>query len=236
MHSAVTVTDLSVDTLEHYRRELAGHCRRMLRSSVDADDAVQETIVRAWRGAKGFEGRAAVRSWLYRIATNVCLDMLQSRQRRAEPMDLGPSTAEAFSADGDPADLVEGKEIVRVALVTTIQHLSERQRTVFMLRDVLGCRVREVAALLDTSVASVNSALQRARATLATLDVDTSSAPSSAQDHDVRIARSVEAFERYDIDALVVLLTQRAGGAGQLARLYPSLCRLHARPNTLGSL
>jgi RNA polymerase sigma-70 factor, ECF subfamily len=204
------VTDVGIDTLEYYRRELAGHCTRILGSSIDADDAVQETIVRAWRRADGFEGRAAVRSWLYRIATNVCLDMLQSRRRRAEPMDLGPSTAEAFSADGDPADLVAGRELVRLALVATFRRLSERQRMVFILRDVLGWRAREVAALLDASVPSVNSALQRARATLAALDIDASRATSCGSNHDPRIARSLEAFERYDIDALLALLTERA--------------------------
>ncbi|MEA2716798.1 MAG: polymerase sigma-70 factor, subfamily, partial [Actinomycetota bacterium] len=176
------------EDLEQYRRELTGYCYRMLGSAFEADDAVQETMVRAWRGIDGFEGRSAMRSWLYRIATNVCLDMLRGRQRRAVAMDLGPSsTADTFTGatrpehawlqpipdarvvptDGDPAELAEARESIRLAFVTALQHLPPRQRAVLILREVLRWHATEVAELLDTSVASVNSALQRARATLA---------------------------------------------------------------------
>jgi RNA polymerase sigma-70 factor (ECF subfamily) len=192
----------------------------------EADDAVQETMVRAWRAAERFEGRSSVRSWVYRIATNVCLDMLRSRGRRARPMDLGPSsTPEAFggdmlpdhawlqplpdarvAADGDPADLVESRESIRLAFVAALQHLPARQRAVLILCEVLRWQASEVAELLDTSVASVNSALQRARATLASRDVDEPSSDALDADQQELIARYVDAFERYDMTALVALL------------------------------
>src|SRR5215216_3628527 len=180
-------------TLEQHRRELTGYCYRMLGSSFEAEDAVQETMVRAWRGFSGFEGRSSMRSWLYRIATNVCLDMLRSRQRRARPMDMGPSgTADAslgaaqpeatwvqpipgdrvLPEDGDPGELAAARETIRLAFVTALQHLPARQRAVLILREVLKWRASEVAELLDTSVASVNSALQRARATLASRELN----------------------------------------------------------------
>jgi RNA polymerase sigma-70 factor (ECF subfamily) len=221
------IRETSVENLERYRRELTAHCGRMLRSSFEADDAVQETMLRAWRGADTFEGRASVRVWLYRIATNVCLDMLESRDRLARPADLGPSwTAEiavgarsadreaarqvpvhyAIAVDSDPADLVAEKETVRRAFIAAIQALSERQRMVFILCGMLRWRAREVAALLDTSIASINSALQRARTRLSTVDLDSSRCPSRGCDDDAFVAKSVEAFERYDIDALVALL------------------------------
>ena len=219
------------EELEQYRQELTGYCYRMLGSVFDADDAVQETLLRAWRGLDDFEGRSAARSWLYRIATNVCLDMLRSRQRRARPMDLGPSsTAEApigpllpehawvqpipdsrvLPGDGDPAELAAQRDSVRLAFVAALQHLPARQRAVLILREVLRWQATEVADLLDTSVASVNSALQRARATLAARDITSSTSTGGPQsmpaDQQQLLARYVDAFQRYDIDSLVALL------------------------------
>ena len=215
--------------LEQYRRELTGYCYRMLGSVFEADDAVQETMVRAWKSLDSFEGRSALRSWLYRIATNVCLDMLRGRQRRAVAMDLGPSgTAETFTGvtrpeeawltpipdsrvvpdNGDPAEVAAARESIKLAFVTALQHLPARQRAVLILCEVLRWRAAEVAELLETSVASVNSALQRARATLAdrAIDLDGVTAPTTTDDNSEVLARFVDAFERYDMDALVRLL------------------------------
>jgi RNA polymerase sigma-70 factor (ECF subfamily) len=206
---------------EQHRAELTGYCYRMLASAFDAEDAVQETFVRAWRGHDRFEGRAALRSWLYRIATNVCLDMLNSKQRRARPMDLSPAgTAESEltmlpgntwlepipDARLDPAELVASRETVRLAFVAALQHLPPKQRAVLILREVLRWQATEVAELLETSVASVNSALQRARATLDSSEL--SPADSSPLDDEQRalLARYVDAFQRYDMDALTSLL------------------------------
>jgi RNA polymerase sigma-70 factor (ECF subfamily) len=218
--------DFRVEDLEQYRRELTGYCYRMLGSVFEADDAVQETMVRAWKNLGSFEGRSAVRSWVYRIATNVCLDMLRGRQRRALAMDLGPAgRADAFHGAtrdesawvtpvpdarvmpeaGDPAELAEARESVRLAFVTALQHLPARQRAVLILREVLRWQATEVAELLDTTVASVNSALQRARATLSTLDTAGPQAPVSAGQREL-LDRYVDAFERYDISSLVALL------------------------------
>ena len=219
------------EELEQYRRELTGYCYRMLGSIFDADDAVQETMLRAWRASDDFEGRSAARSWLYRIATNVCLDMLRSRQRRARPMDLGPSStaetpigpmlpehawvqpipdARVLPGDGDPAELAAQRDSVRLAFIAALQHLPARQRAVLILRAVLRWQASEVAELLDTSVASVNSALQRARATLAERGVSTGISTSRPEplpaDQERLLARYVEAFQRYDIDSLVALL------------------------------
>ena len=217
-----------VDDLEQYRRELTGYCYRMLGSAFEAEDAVQETMVRAWKNIDSFEGRSAVRSWLYRIATNVCLDMLRGRQRRALAMDLGPAgMADAFTGatraehawvtpipdarvipeDGDPAAVAEAKESIRLAFVTALQHLPARQRAVLILREVLRWQATEVAELLDTTVASVNSALQRARATLATVDTGADQSPVT-DDQKELLARYVDAFERYDISSLVSLLRE----------------------------
>ncbi len=215
--------------LEQHRRELTGYCYRMLGSVFDADDAVQETMVRAWRGMDGFEGRSAVRSWLYRIATNVCLDAVRGRQRRALPTDMGPSSTADSSLgpmlpeatwvapipdsrvlpdDGDPAELAVARETIRLAFITALQHLPPRQRAVLILREVLRWQATEVAELLESSVASVNSALQRARATLAARD-ESDSRPVPA-DQQALLARYVDTFERYDIASLVSLLHEDA--------------------------
>jgi RNA polymerase sigma-70 factor, ECF subfamily len=220
-------SEVRSEDLEQYRRDLTGYCYRMLGSFFEAEDAVQETMVRAWRGADRFEARSALRSWLYRIATNVCLDMLRGRKRRALPVDLGPSSTSDSSlgsvlpehawlqpapdsrvlpGDGDPAELVVARETVRLAFVTALQYLPARQRAVLILREVLRWQATEVAELLETSVASVNSALQRARATLATRDVDASHSPAVDADQRALLARYVDAFERYDITSLVSLL------------------------------
>jgi RNA polymerase sigma-70 factor (ECF subfamily) len=218
--------------LEQHRAELTSYAYRMLGSTFEAQDAVQETLLRAWRGLDRFEGRAALRSWLYRIATNVCLDMLKGRERRARPMDLGPArTADTplgealpettwiqpipdgriLPADGDPAELADSRETIRLAFVAALQHLPPRQRAVLILREVLRWKATEVAELLDTTVASVNSALQRARSTLAASDV-TATGPSQPMDEAQRalLARYVDAFERYDMDSLTALLHEDA--------------------------
>jgi RNA polymerase sigma-70 factor, ECF subfamily len=217
--------------LEH-RRELTGFCYRMLGSSFDAEDAVQETLVRAWRGIADFEGRSALRSWLYRIATNVCLDQLSGRQRRALPMDLSGSPWQPVESslaarrpgaawvepvldrqvlpdDDDPAERAVARESVRLAFIAALQHLPPRQRAVLILREVLRWKADEVAQLLDTTVASVNSALQRARATLAAAGGALDPRPLD-EDHRELLARYVDAFERYDIDAFVRLLHEDA--------------------------
>lgn len=211
--------------IESRRRELIAYCYRMLGSNFEAEDAVQETMVKAWRAIDRFEGRSSLRSWLYRIATNVCLDMARGPQRRARPMDLGPaSTVDSYLApglpeatwitpiqdatvvptDGDPAEITAVKDSIRLAFVAALQHLPPRQRAVLILREVLSWHASEVAELLDTSVASVNSALQRARATLADTDLETT---LRVTDDDAELlAAYVDAFERYDIPALVALL------------------------------
>lgn len=229
---ALGPTDQLDPRLLEHRRELTGYCYRMLGSSFDAEDAVQETMVRAWRGLGDFEGRSALRSWLYRIATNVCLDALNGRQRRALPMDLAgdpyppvpaslagrrPTTAwvepvldrQVLPEDGDPAEQAVARESIRLAFVAALQHLPPRQRAVLILREVLRWKADEVAGLLDTTVASVNSALQRARATLA--DLDARPAPRSLDSDDRELlAKYLDAFERYDIEALVQLLHEDA--------------------------
>ena len=229
-NSTVAVTPAVANQLEQYRVELTAYCYRML-GSIDAEDAVQETFLRAWRGFDRFEGRAALRSWLYRIATNVCFDMLEGRKRRARPMDLGPSREPVLEnlntlpevtwiepmpdlrvvPEGDPAQVAEARETVRLAFVAALQHLPPKQRAVLILCEVLRWKASEVAELLDTSVASVNSALQRARATLEEKDVsDVAASPSiDAADAEL-LARYVEAFERYDMDTLTALIHEDA--------------------------
>jgi len=216
--------------LEGYRPELTAYCYRMLGSAFEAEDAVQETLIRAWRGINGFEGRSTLRSWLYRIATNVCLNMLKSAQRRARPMDLGPAASgdaelgptlaertwvgpipdrRAIPTDGDPAELAVARESIRLAFVAALQLLPPRQRVVLILRDVLRWSATDVADLLDTSVVSVKSALQRARATLAASDAGGPDPRGLAPlDAEVRalLERYVDAVERWDIEALVALL------------------------------
>jgi RNA polymerase sigma-70 factor (ECF subfamily) len=225
MAAELTALDIERD-VEVHRRELTGFCYRMLGSGSEAEDAVQETAVRAWKAADRFEGRSSVRSWLYRIATNVCVDMLRSPQRRARPMDLGASSTletaalrpqpentfvqpiadgRVVATDGDPADIAAARESIRLAFVAALQHLPARQRAVLILCEVLKWQAAEVAELLETSVASVNSALQRARATLATLEIDridTTVDPA----HEALLAAYVDAFERYDMTALAKLL------------------------------
>jgi RNA polymerase sigma-70 factor (ECF subfamily) len=219
--------------LEQFRTELTGYCYRMLGSAFEAEDAVQETFVRAWRAYDRFEHRAALRSWLYRIATNVCLNMLSASQRRARPMDLAPANSaetplgpqlpettwiepvpdgRVVPDGGDPAEVAVTRESVRLAFVAALQHLPPKQRAVLILREVLRWRASEVAELLETSVASVNSALQRARATLATGKMDGDGAPPEPIDDEQRalLARYVDAFERYDMDSLTSLLHQDA--------------------------
>ncbi len=214
--------------LEQHRVELTGYCYRMLGSSFDAQDAVQETMVRAWKSLDRFEGRSTLRSWLDRIATNVCFDSLNGPQRRALPMDLGPaSTADSVLSPGlpeptwlepvpdelvvaptaDPADRAVARETIRLAFVAALQYLPPRQRAVLLLRDVLRMSAAEVADLLDTTVASVNSAMQRARATLDARMAEESH-PSEALDerHQALLDEYVDAFERYDIEKFKALL------------------------------
>jgi RNA polymerase sigma-70 factor (ECF subfamily) len=222
---------LAPEDFEGHRRELTAYCYRMLGSGFDAEDAVQETMVRAWRAGEAFEGRSSVRSWLYRIATNVCLDMLRGRQRRARPMELGPSrppvesSLEALLPEGswvspiadervlppeaDPAEVAVARDSIRLAFVAALQHLPARQRAALILCEVLRWQAAEAAELLGTSVAAVNSALQRARATLGSVEAGTSPAAVGTQQRAL-LARYVDAFERYDIDSLVKLLHEDA--------------------------
>jgi RNA polymerase sigma-70 factor, ECF subfamily len=218
--------------LEAHRAELTAYCYRMLGSSFEAEDAVQDTLLRAWRGFDSFEGRAALRSWLYRIATNVCLDMLSGKERRARPMDLGPAQSadtplpeplpevtwlepipdgRVMQAGGDPAEAAVERETIRLAFVAALQHLPPKQRAVLILREVLRWKATEVAELLDTTVQSVNSALQRARLALAAKDVNATE-PLKPMDEEQRalLSRYVEAFESYDMDSLTSLLREDA--------------------------
>jgi RNA polymerase sigma-70 factor (ECF subfamily) len=218
-----------VSQLEAHRAVLTGHCYRMLGSAADAEDAVQETMVRAWRSLDRFEERAALRTWLYRIATNVCLDALSDRSRRARPIEEGPagSTDDALEArprthwlepipdaralprEGDPFEAAVLRQSIRLAFVAALQHLPPRQRAALLLTDVLGWSAAETAECLGTSVAAVNSALQRARATLASRDVTVSNEPLP-EPQSMLLDRYVDAFHRYDVDGLVALLREDA--------------------------
>jgi RNA polymerase sigma-70 factor (ECF subfamily) len=222
---------LAPSELEPFRRELTGYCYRMLGSGFEAEDAVQETMLRAWRNADRFEGRSSLRSWLYRIATNVCIDMHRHVQRRARPMEMGPASppeeshlgptlpeamwvtpipdANAAPQNADPAEIAQYRESVRLAFVTALQHLPARQRAALILCEVLRWQASETAELLGTSVPAVNSALQRARATLAALPGE--ARPRRLDEADAELLkRYVDAFERYDIEGLVELLHDEA--------------------------
>ncbi|MDB4973642.1 MAG: ECF-family polymerase sigma factor [Myxococcaceae bacterium] len=222
----------SVSELEEHRSALTGHCYRMLGSLLDADDAVQETMVRAWRSLDGFDGRASLRTWLYRIATHVCLDALTDKARRERPIDAGPlgrpddvletwpgsrwlepiPDAMALPQLADPAELAVQRQSIQLAFVAALQHLPPKQRAVLLLTEVLGWSASDVSDSLQTSLAAVNSALQRARATLASANLreamERPATLSEAQSEVVQ--RYVRAFERYDIDTLTTLLHEEA--------------------------
>ncbi len=248
--------------LEPFRRELTGYCYRMLGAGSEAEDAVQETMLRAWRASDRFEGRSSLRSWLYRIATNVCIDMGRQVQRRAQPMEMGPPSqpdesllgptlpettwvspipdSRLENASGDPAEVAVHRESIRLAFVTALQRLPARQRASLILCEVLRWPAAEAAELLDTTVASVNSSLQRARSTLVSLPAEEAT-PARLDEADAELlARYVDAFERYDIERLVTLLHEDAvmsmppfamwlRGAGDIGKFMlqptPSLCR-----------
>jgi RNA polymerase sigma-70 factor (ECF subfamily) len=221
---------IGAEQLEPYRHELTGYCYRMLGSIHEAEDAVQDTMLRAWRALPAFEDRAGLRPWLYRIATNVCLDMLKGRSRRALPMDVAPVASgelrrgdprpEAtwiqpapdsviLAPEGDPAERAVSRESVRLAFIASLQHLAPRQRAVLILRDVLRWRATEVATLLETSADAVHSALRRARAALVDIDRESRPAQQAAADREL-LAAYVDAFERNDVEALVGLLRDDA--------------------------
>src|SRR5215472_11070547 len=217
-------TPIDSSQLERHRAALTGHCYRMLGSPEEADDAVQETFVRAWRSLDRFEQRSSLKTWLYSIATRVCLDTLGERSRRVRPMELGPvgtvsdelctRAAEEFiepipesqilPPDADPAERAILRQSIRLAFMAALQHLPPRQRAALLLMEVLGCSAAEVAATLDMTVPAVNSAIQRARATL-----DARQLQAEAVEADVDpsvVHRYVDAFERYDMDALTAIL------------------------------
>ncbi len=219
---------MTADQLEAHREALVGHCYRMLGSACEADDAVQETLLRAWRALEGFDGRASLRTWLYRIATNVCLDALADRTRRERPVAMGPvgtvhddlverprthwlepiPDVHALPAEGDPAERAVLRQSIRLAFVAALQRLPPRQRAALLLAEVLGWPAAEIASALETSVAAVNSALQRARATLAGTAPPEAEAAGLTPVQERLLARYVDAFERYDVDALATLLRE----------------------------
>jgi RNA polymerase sigma-70 factor, ECF subfamily len=198
--------------VEPYRRALEVHCYRMLGSLHDAEDIAQETMVKAWRSLERFEGRASVQTWLYRIATNACLDELDRRPRRAEPA-VDPYPDERLAGAGtpvlDPAARYAQREGIELAFLTAIQRLPGRQRAALILRDVLGWSGAEIAELLETSTAAVNSALQRARATIDLQLPARSAFPGRAAERDL-LLRYLDAWERTDIDGLVALMREDA--------------------------
>ena len=221
---------MTADQLEAHRVALVGHCYRMLGSASEADDAVQETLLRAWRGLDGYDGRASLRTWLYRIATNVCLDALADRTRRERPVAMGPvgtvhddlverprthwlepiPDVHALPADGDPAERAVLRQSIRLAFVAALQRLPARQRATLLLAEVLGWPASEIAGALETTVAAVNSALQRARATLAGSAPPEGAAAELTPEQATLLARYLDAFERYDVDALSALLREDA--------------------------
>jgi len=217
-----------VEKADPYRRELLAHCYRMLGSVYDAEDLVQETYVRAWRSYDRFEGRSSMRTWLHKIATNACLNALEGRQRRPLPIGLGaPSSDPADDLvqrevpwlepipdgmlGGDPATVVAGRESIRLAVVAAMQFLPARQRAVLILRDVLQWPAAEVGEMLDMTTASVNSALQRARAQLqqSTVTADEVTEPDEPDKREL-LDRFVAAFEAKDINAMVAIFTKDA--------------------------
>ena len=220
---------IDITELELHRAALTGHCYRMLGSAFDAEDAVQEAMVRAWKGLNRFDGRASLKTWLYRIATNVCLDALSSRARRARPIEEGPMgtvddeletrprshwleplpDARFLPSDADPFETVALRQSTRLAFVAALQHLPSRQRAALLLSEVLGWSAQEVAESLDMSVTAVNSALQRARATLAARNVSTIDEPLSDSQAEL-LEKYVDAFHEYDVDALAALMCEDA--------------------------
>jgi len=223
----LSVVDIA--DLELHRTALIGHCYRMLGSAFDAEDAVQEAMVRAWKGLSRFDGRASLRTWLYRIATNVCLDALSARARRARPIEEGPvgtvdddletrprthwleplPDARFLPSDANPFEQVALRQSTRLAFVAALQHLPSRQRAALLLSEVLGWSAQEVAESLEMSVAAVNSALQRARATLAAKNVSTTGEPLSETQAEL-LEKYMDAFQEYDVDALVALMREDA--------------------------
>jgi len=231
VQDATTLTGATEADLDAFRRPLTGFCYRMLGSPFEAEDAVQETLLRAWRSLSGFDGRSSLSTWLHRIATNVCVDMLKSRQRRAMPMDFGPAQepvetnlhtrpeitwvepipGTALEGETDPADVAVSNESIKLAFIAALQHLPPRQRAALILCEVLRWRAAEVAELLETSVASVNSALQRARATLDASGLTAESAQPQVDPAQTELLqRYVDAFQRYDLEALTAVISADA--------------------------
>jgi RNA polymerase sigma-70 factor (ECF subfamily) len=218
----------TAENLQEHRAALTGHCYRMLGSAVEADDASQETLIRAWKSLDRFDGRASLKTWLYRIATNVCLDALADRSHRARPMEEGPvgslesqlvqkprshwlepvPDARAVPAEGDPAEIAMQRESIRLAFVAALQHLPPKQRAALLMTEVLGWSAQETAESLSTTVPSINSALQRARETLAKRDLGKAGPLTEEQTR--LVERYVAAFERYDLDGLSHLLCEDA--------------------------